>query len=107
MTSERFGSRRGVLRTLAGTPVVWLAACGANGGGSNAAPAAALPPSTIEYMHYAAAGGSQAQGREESAKKFMATAPNIKVNITAIAPSAMMLEKFKTTAAAGTPPDLL
>src|SRR5437660_1295704 len=87
--SSGLGSRRSVLRAMAGVG------------------AAALPPATIEYMHYAAAGGSQAQGREESAKKFMATAPNIKVNITAIAPSAMMLEKFKTTAAAGTPPDLL
>jgi ABC-type glycerol-3-phosphate transport system substrate-binding protein len=93
----------------AGVPAVWLAACGgtAGSGAGNGPAAASLPPATIEYMHYATAGGSQAQGREESAKKFMATAPNIKVNVSAIAPSATMLEKFKTMAAAGTPPDLL
>ena len=37
----------------------------------------------------------------------MAKAPAITVTVTAIAPSGTMLEKFKTAAAAGTPPDLL
>ena len=100
-------TRRSVIRTVGlAAPAGWLAACAGVGGDTGGA-ATTLPPTTIEYMHYAAAGGAQAQGRDDSAKKFMATAPNITVTVTAIAPSGTMLEKFKTTAAGGTPPDVL
>jgi multiple sugar transport system substrate-binding protein len=99
-------TRRSLLGSaLASAPAGWLAACGGAGGGQPAP--AALPPTTIEYMHWAAAGGAQATAREESAKKFMATQPKVTVNVSAVAPSGTMLEKFKTTAAAGTPPDIL
>ena len=101
------GSRRGLLRgAAAAVPGAWLAACAGVGGAERPA-ATTLPPTTIEYMHFAAAGGAQAQARDESATKFMAKAPAITVTVTAIAPSGTMLEKFKTAAAAGTPPDLL
>src|SRR6266536_2840862 len=99
--------RRNALRLVAGVPALWLAACGGASGAAKTggAPAAALPPATIEYMHWAAAGGSQAVAREESAKKFMAKVPGVTVNVSAVAPSGTMLEKFKTTSAAGTPAD--
>jgi multiple sugar transport system substrate-binding protein len=101
-------SRRRIVRaTTLAAPAALLAACGAAGGSGAQQPAAALPPATIEYMHWAAAGGGQAQAREDSAKKFMARVPGVTVNVSAVAPSGTMLEKFKTTAAAGTPPDLL
>jgi ABC-type glycerol-3-phosphate transport system substrate-binding protein len=98
-------SRRAVAGALVASPAL-LAACGGSTQGAQPA-AAKLPPATIEYLHWAAAGGGQAQAREESARKFMATMPGVTVNVSAVAPSGTMLEKFKTTAAAGTPPDLL
>ncbi|HVG99021.1 MAG TPA: sugar ABC transporter substrate-binding protein [Chloroflexota bacterium] len=104
-TAQRVARRRLLAAAGAGGTGALLAACAS---GAAAPPqSAAAPSATIEYMHWAAAGGAQAVAREAAAKAFMTATPTITVNVSAVAPSGTMLEKFKTTAAAGTPPDLL
>jgi multiple sugar transport system substrate-binding protein len=87
---------------VTGSAAALLAACGSQGGGS----AAALPPATIEYA-YTSGTGALAEARGQAVTKFMAAVPNITVHPLPGAPEAMVLEKFKASAAAGTPPDVV
>jgi multiple sugar transport system substrate-binding protein len=80
-----------------------LVACGANT--QQAAPET-LPPATIEYA-YNAGTGALAEARSALVDKFMAAVPNLKVNQVPGAPEAAVLEKYKASAAAGTPPDVI
>lgn len=65
-----------------------------------------LPPATIEYA-YNSGTGPLAEARAAAVEKFMVSVPNIKVSPIPGAPEAQVLEKFKTAAAAGTPPDVV
>ncbi len=80
-----------------------LASCGAQ---SQPAAQQALPPATIEYT-YNSGTGALIAARAELVDKFMAAVPNIKVNQLPGQPEAIILEKFKAAAAAGTAPDVV
>lgn len=105
------GSVRVTRRTLtlaagaAAVSPVWLTACGAAGSGTPANPST-LPPATIEYIYNSGA-GALATARAEVVDKFMAAVPNVKVVQVPAQPEALVLEKFKTAAAAGTAPDVV
>src|SRR5687767_2925355 len=93
-------TRRALLLTAA--PGLALAACG-----QAAQPTAqAIPPTTIEYA-YNSGTGALAEARAAGIPKFMAKFPNITVNQVPGQPEAVVLEKFKASAAAGTPPDVI
>ena len=93
-------SRRALV--LGAPTLAALAACG-----QAAQPAAqSLPPATIEYA-YNSGSGVLAESRAKAVEKFMAAVPNIKVNQLPGSPEAQVLEKFKTSSAAGTPPDVV
>lgn len=94
-------TRRHVVMGLAAAPA--LAACRQ---ASQPASPQTLPPATIEYA-YNSGTGPLAEARAAAVEKFMAAVPNITVNPIPGAPEAQVLEKFKTTAAAGTPPDVV
>jgi len=80
-----------------------LAACGAN---SQQVAPQTLPPATIEYT-YNSGTGALATARAELVDKFMAAMPSIKVNQLPGQPEALILEKYKAAAAAGTAPDVV
>ena len=93
-------------RILAAAPLLptatALAACG-----QTAQPTGqSLPPTTIEYA-YNSGTGALAEARAAGIPKFMAAFPNITVSAVPGQPEAVVLEKFKASAAAGTPPDVI
>lgn len=97
-------TRRRVLRAgLALTAGTLLAACGRST--EKAAPQT-LPPATIDYA-YNSGTGALATARAELVDKFMVAVPAIKVNQQPGQPEGVVLEKFKTAAAGGTPPDVV
>lgn len=100
---SRFSSTRRAVLVATAPGVGLLAACGAE---SQQAAPQTLPPATIEYT-YNSGTGALATARAELVDKFMAAVPNIKVNQLPGQPEAMILEKYKAAAAAGTAPDVV
>jgi multiple sugar transport system substrate-binding protein len=109
MTRTQALTRRGMVTSVGvGAAGAWIAACGGSQG-TPAAPSAgtrSLPPATIEYT-YNSGTGALAEARAAAVDKFMAAVPNIKVHQIPGQPEAQVLEKFKASAAAGTPPDVV
>jgi ABC-type glycerol-3-phosphate transport system substrate-binding protein len=102
MNAALYSRRSLVLAAPAATAALALVACGEAAQPSGKS----LPPTTIEYS-YNSGTGALAEARAAGIPKFMAAFPNITVNQVPGQPEAVVLEKFKASAAAGTPPDVI